>query len=64
MGQKARGGLWCPACNAPRVGCGIRVPDPVPVIDLAQLSFGAALVATHHALAIDASRARELRLDS
>lgn len=48
MGQKARGGLWCPACNAPRVGCGIRVPDPVPVIDLAQLSFGAALVATKH----------------
>jgi hypothetical protein len=48
MGQKARGGLWCPACNTPRVGCGIRVPDPVPVIDLALLSFGAVLDARKH----------------
>lgn len=45
MDETERGERWCPVCNASRVGCGIRIPNPGPVIDLALLSFGAALVA-------------------
>jgi hypothetical protein len=43
MGQEVEGGMWCPRCNAPRMGCGFRVSDAVPVVDRALLSFGAAL---------------------